>query len=193
MKKLNSFPVVAVLCSLIFLLFAGVECNETEPENQDAKCQQYRSLKVTWLHNPNEQGERLLDPASHVTSSNSVGVQFTYNVKVTEKVLCLREITAVDFYVTVKKDDTYESTIGATIILGDEPHLPVWDQSGDDERRYFHAGETVSGDPNGTNVNYELLITVTIYKNGDEETFEIVEVFDNLYEKIQIDWFFYEW
>lgn len=31
MKKLNSFPLLAIFCSITFLLFTGVECNDDDP------------------------------------------------------------------------------------------------------------------------------------------------------------------
>ena len=69
MKTLNSLPVLAVLCSLVFLLFAGVECNKSnDPNIPDDACQDFRSFKVIWKKYPEGAGERLLDPSSHTVA-----------------------------------------------------------------------------------------------------------------------------
>jgi len=194
MKLLNPTTLLILACFIAFLLFTGLECNNEDPPDTDPKCQFFRSFKVTWKHNPSNQGERTIDPWSHLTEENSLGIKLTYKIEETRKILCTKEATVADFYVTFKKDFPFESYLGVSIILNSKSHLPTWDHTEDEERSYFHAGKTISGDPNGTKADYELFLNVTILKKtGEEETDELLEAFNNAYESIQFDWAYTEW
>jgi len=114
---------------------------------------------------------------------------------VQEKVICTREGTFVDFYFTIKTDFQYDFVIDGMITMSDNDYnVGKWNKTEDNYYQYFHIGKTISGDPNGTNSDYELWIFIKIVKKTSSELDdEILEEFNEACHKIELDWAFTEW
>lgn len=196
MKKPIPITLVGIFCLFSFILFSGVECNENnDPNIPDDACQDFKSFKVNWTKNPQGAGQKLLDPLAHKNYSDDDIMLLTYQTLVSDKVICTREGTFVDIYLTISKDFQFDIELDGGIVISNNSHNPEgWEKTESETTKYFHGGITVKGDPNGTNADYGIAVIVKIKKKtGSELDGQILEEFNEACHKIEFDWAFTEW
>lgn len=192
MKKLNSFPLVAVGCLLTLFLFTGVECNEDDPNNPaEPHCLNFRSYKVTWRPTPIDNMDRPLTPKEHFLDGGLGKALFSYQIKEYGSIVCLKEATVVDFYITIETEFFNEFLFIDEIKLNGKEHDVEWTYSESGELTSAHAGITIGGEQEGTSGGYSLAVLFYApFRPDIESTYAFV---NNVVHEITIDWAYTEW
>lgn len=189
MKKLKSFSIVTILCVLAFLLFSGVECNESD----DPKCSAFKSEIITWRPTPIAQTDQLLNPVNHYQGLVGTGHACLYWYQSHYFVLCRDE--AVIFSMTVEMKEEHKDKVYS---LGGFIEFPKGKTAGVDNFTYDTnngvytvTGElTVSGNsdhfPDDGEVIFACVVTMSLEQQTDIESTHAF--FNNVVHAIKINY-----
>lgn len=190
MKKLSSFPIMTIFCVLIFSLFSGVECNESD----DPKCAGFISEILTWRPTPIAHTDRTLDPSQHYQGLVGTENACLYWYKSSFFELCREE--AIIFNVTIEIKEEYKDKIysnGAFIDFTKGNFVKIDNYKYSTENGvYIITGElTVSGNSDHylegvERVPFECNVHVAIKQQTDIESTHAF--FNNIVHSIKINY-----
>jgi hypothetical protein len=190
MKK-SILPILAGLAGILaFFLFSGLECNNKDPEDPNTHCLYFRSFKITWRPTPIDNLDRALEPAEHYAGITGNLRNYIYRPNGKIEKVCTGEAVVFDFLVEIKeefKDDFV--VLGYIEGRGDAGYVNNWQHSTANEVYTSYSSTTLPGST--SKVEEVLDISILVGYVGNSEYPD--QVFNNVINRIQIDWAYTEY
>lgn len=200
MKLPTSAFSLSLACIFVFLLFAGLECNNNS-EDPNSDCIVFKNHKLTWRPIPVDDSDQPLNPSENFIGLGGDNNQYClyWFTKYNIEGVCLREAIIITITIEIKEEyKDYFSTLGGAFRWWLDGNSTSHDKLIEDFTYNTSGGiytaigkHTMSGDANAV-TGGSFLCRALVYMHTQTDIETTNDVLNNAVISITLDWAYTE-